>query len=74
MNGSVGVMTGYIGQWRAGRDQTAPAVEAQSPEDPFATPEYAAIRGEAQDYLRSVFSGDRFGEPRCGAATGSDPP
>jgi len=49
--------------------------EGPVPEDPFSTPDYAAHRADAVEYLRSVFSGDRFAglRPR-GAATGSDPP
>jgi len=52
--------------------QAGEAVEARSA-DPFAMPEYAAICGEAQDYLRSVFSGDRPGRTRP-PAMGRDPP
>ncbi|HWK46343.1 MAG TPA: hypothetical protein VNT30_16600, partial [Stellaceae bacterium] len=67
------------------RDEAEEPVEAQAageepaegpvPEDPFSTPDYAAHRADAVEYLRSVFSGDRFAglRPR-GAATGSDPP
>ena len=49
------------------------AVEAPDPLDPLATPDYAAIRDEARDYLRSVFSGERSGGARP-RAMGRDPP